>query len=1120
MRLLVLGPLEVREGGRVLEIGGGRQRALLARLLVHGQEVVTSERLIEDLWHGGAPASAAKLVQGYVSRLRSELGSHVISTVGRGYALHGVETDAAEFERLLREAQGTSAPREALRAFRAALALWRGPPLADFVYEPWAQVEIGRLEELRLTAVEEALALRLELGEAAELVSELEALVREHPLRERSWSHLMLALYRCGRQADALEAYRQARLFLIEGLGIEPSRALRELEQAILRQDASLDYVAAPGTCSAGRPFIGRERELAELLRGLDDAVAGRGGLFLLQGEPGIGKSRLADELLEHARQRDVRVLVGRCWEAGGAPAFWPWVQSLRPLADTEIEDLAQLVPGLAGAPLLESDAVRFRLFEGVAQFVRRAAEMQPLVLFLDDMHAADESSLLFLRFVAREIAGSRLLVVAAYRDVDPAMAEALVIAVTELMRESRTRRIALTGMSVPEVRRYVELVSGEAPSDDVLTAINEETEGNPFFVGEIARLIAVEGDLGAPNAVGIVIPQSVREAVARRLRHLSDECNRLLVLASILGREFGIDELAGLAGASHERVLTLLEEASAERVVADAQGPNSRFMFTHVLIRDALYNDLNAARRADLHRQAGEALEAVDGRDLDTRLAELAHHFRLAAPTGSADKAIEYARRAGDHAARVFAFEEAFRLYESALELVQDQAVRALLLERMALVAQLQGRLQEARGLLEEAVALHRMRGEKLAAGRVLTVLSNVLWRIGDPRRIDILTDALTLLETESPGPELVAGYSELAGHRAGEAAYGPAIDAADRALDLAVELALPEPARALGYRGEARATLGEREGIDDMCRALILAVEQGQERAAAVLHNNLAEALWLYDGPQAALAACREGMEFCRDRGISEWVRFIGGTRLPLLVWCGEPEQALAEAEPLVDQAEAAGDLTVLTEARAIQIHLAAERGSDNEQPEAVERFLARAPRRDHLYIVGVAAAAQLLVARNRNEQAKALLDELELIPAIHDEPRFISTLPALVRCAIAVGDRDLAGRFVTGIEPRTPLFAHSLCSAKALLAESAGEFDDAAVLHAEAADRWRSFGNLPEFAYALLGHGRCLLALERAGAVESLAEAANLFRSMEFQRTLAATEDLRAHVAVKAS
>jgi len=245
MRFLVLGPLEVRLDGREVEVGGGKQRSLLALLLLHAGEVISSDRLIEALWEGQPPATAAKVVQGYVSQLRRRLGAETILTRGSGYVLHEVETDAGEFERLVENARGRE-PREAAKDLRRALALWRGRPFGDFEYESWAQPEIARLDELRLSAVEELLSAELQLGEAAKVVPELESLVAAYPLRERLRALLMLALYRSGRQADALEAFAVARRRLVDDLGVEPGRELRDLQRQILAHDPALDSSPRP----------------------------------------------------------------------------------------------------------------------------------------------------------------------------------------------------------------------------------------------------------------------------------------------------------------------------------------------------------------------------------------------------------------------------------------------------------------------------------------------------------------------------------------------------------------------------------------------------------------------------------------------------------------------------------------------------------------------------------------------------------------------------------------------------------------------------------------------------------------------------------------------------------
>jgi peptide/nickel transport system substrate-binding protein len=242
----VLGPFEVSEGGRPLDVGSGKQRALLALLLLRAGQVVSTDGLIDALWGERPPPSAPNSVHIYVSRLRRALGNGRLETRGHGYLLRlgPQELDLGRFERLLVEGRELLAGGDATRAaetLRAALSLWRGPPLSDFASEPFAQIEIARLEELHQAALEERIEADLALGRHAELVPELEALVREHPLRERLRAQLMLALYRSGRQADALAAYRQARRTLGEELGLEPGRALQELERAILRQDADLD---------------------------------------------------------------------------------------------------------------------------------------------------------------------------------------------------------------------------------------------------------------------------------------------------------------------------------------------------------------------------------------------------------------------------------------------------------------------------------------------------------------------------------------------------------------------------------------------------------------------------------------------------------------------------------------------------------------------------------------------------------------------------------------------------------------------------------------------------------------------------------------------------------------
>jgi DNA-binding SARP family transcriptional activator len=698
----ILGPLEARADGRELTLGGPKQRAVLAMLLLQPNQPVSRDRLIEGLWGESPPRTAAHTLDDYVSRLRRTLGGDRIDRRPAGYLIRVEpgELDLERFEALLEQRRSAAATGDAAQAsdvLGKALGLWRGRALADLAGEPFAASESERLEERRLLALEARIDAELSLGRGRDLVGDLERLVAEHPFREGLLGRLMLSLYRGGRQVEALAAYQAFRRRSVDELGIEPGRELRELEQAILRQDPSLDLPSRAAVALRRRStllgartagvFVGRERELAELLAGLEDVLSGRGRLFLISGEPGIGKSRLADELANRASLRGAQLLVGRAWEAGGAPAFWPWVQALRTLvreSDPEVlraelgarvPDLAQLVPelrerlpGLPEPSSLDSEDARFRLFDAVASFLRATAETEPLLLVLDDLHAADEPSLLLLQFLARELASSRLLVVGAYRDVDPTLAHPLAYALTELAREPVTRSLILGGLAEGDVARFIAETTEHVPMAALVEAVFGESQGNPLFVGEIVRLLEAEGRLDEPS-LELAIPRSVKDVIGRRLRRLSDACNRLLMLAAVLGREFDLDALALVGGLDHELLLELLDEAVFERVVSDVPGAPTRKRFAHVLIRDTLYDGLKATRRTELHHQVVEALERLYGDEPGPHLAELAHH---AVSARSFDKGLSYAQRAGDRALDLLAYEEAARLYGLALQVLE----------------------------------------------------------------------------------------------------------------------------------------------------------------------------------------------------------------------------------------------------------------------------------------------------------------------------------------------------------------------------------------------------------------------------------------------------------------
>jgi eukaryotic-like serine/threonine-protein kinase len=446
----------------------------------------------------------------------------------------------------------------------------------------------------------------------------------------------------------------------------------------------------------AGGVFVGREKEMDELRAGLEDALSGRGRLLMLVGEPGIGKTRTSEELATYAGLRNVQVVWGRCYEGEGAPAYWPWVQAIRSYVHDRdpqelasemgpgAADIAQVVPevkerlpGLPAPPALEPEQARFRLFDSITTFLKNASLKKPMMLILDDLHWGDKPSLLLLQFLTRELRGSRLLVLGTYRDVELGRAHPLAQTLGELGREGLSHRILLRGLTEQDVARFIEITSGAKPPAALVEAVYRETEGNPFFVNEIVRLLVTDGRLEKADTVtswSVTIPQSVREVVGRRLDHLSEPCNRVLTIGAVIGREFDVATLERVEEVSGDRLLEALEEAVAARVIAEVPRSADHYSFSHALIRETLYEELGTVRRVRLHRQIGETLEEMHSASIDAHLPQLAYHFFEAAQGGDVDKAVVYAKRAGERAVALYAWEDAANQFEHGLQALDLQ--------------------------------------------------------------------------------------------------------------------------------------------------------------------------------------------------------------------------------------------------------------------------------------------------------------------------------------------------------------------------------------------------------------------------------------------------------------
>ena len=866
----------------------------------------------------------------------------------------------------------------------------------------------------------------------------------------------------------------------------------------------------------AGPPvFVGRQRELGALADGLEAALAGSGRLFLLAGEPGIGKSRLADELGSLARERSVRVLWGRCWEAGGAPAYWPWVQSIRALirsGDPEalrrhlaagagdvaqiVPEVRDLVPGVEEPPELDPASSRFRLFDAVARFLMAAAEPDGLVLVLDDLHAADAPSLLLLRFLAGEIGESRLLVLGCYRDADLQRQGPLSAAVVQLGRTSVTRRLDLRGLEEGDVAEFIRRTTGSDPPDRLVAGVHEETEGNPLFLVEMVRLLEHEGGMGAHQAAGRrILPEGIREVIGRRLAHLPDQTAEVLGLAAVLGREFDVETLSVLAGSPTSKVVSVLEDALAVRIVTDVPGATGRLRFGHALIRDTLYDELPPARRLALHGLAGEALERVHASDLGPHLAEVAHHFVQAAPAGEGDRAVEYARRAGERAASLLAYEEAGRLYRLALQARgpgwDDARSRCDLLLALGDAEMKAGDASASKTAFLEAGRLARASGlpEHLARA-ALGYGGRFVWLRAGPDRdvVRLLEEALAALP-EDDSELRVRLLARLAGALRDQPSRELRDELSRQAVDMARRLGAPS-AEAYALAGRYACIWGpdnteELLGIAE--RTVLLAEQIGEPERALEGHLVRHTSLMILGDIPAATRALEEAGRLADElrQVLQRW--YVACYRAILGLFEGRYADAEARIEEVLALGERAQDLDPQVAYRLQLFALRKEQGRLEEMGEVIRRSVDEYP----WYPLFRCALAHLYAEAGREHQARRAFEELaaDRFAAIPRDNQWLLAMSFLPEVARVFGDAERAAILHDLLLPYAELnvmFAPelvtgSMAGAVGVAAETAGRWDAAVSAFETAITRNSHMGALPamarvqhDYARALLGRG----------------------------------------------
>ncbi|WP_092536756.1 BTAD domain-containing putative transcriptional regulator [Amycolatopsis arida] len=727
MRFGVLGPLTAEGAAGPLALRGPRHRAVLARLLVARRRVVPVRRLVDDLWDA-PPEGAVGAVQTFVAALRRALEperparapARLLVTQAPGYALLATpdSVDAWRFETAVSECGRLLAHGSvdaALARADEAIGLWRGPAYAEFGEYAWAGGEVARLDELRLLAVERRTEALVELGRAAEAVPELETHLDDHPWREDAWRLLGLALYRSGRQGDALGALRRARRALADDLGVDPGPGLRQLESDILAHAPHLRprgtstpavVRAADRAAEDGPPLVGRAGELARLAEAATNAATrGRLRLALVSGEAGAGKTALAEAVTTRLAARGWTTAWGG--NPDGAPAAWPWTRLLTTLAGAGHGPAPPPARPGAADPVL----ARFHWHRAVAGYLARVARHAPLLLVLDDLHRAGEETLALLTSVVADPVAEPVLVVATYRTTD--VPGALTAFLGRVARAEPTR-IHLGGLGPAEVPELVRATLGRDVDGDTARTIGQRSGGNPFFVRELARLLDSEG----PGALSSV-PPGVRDLVRHRVTTLPEPVRRVLRRAAVIGIEVDVDVLVALTG-ERPPVLDLLERAVARGFLVELAA--GRFRFAHELIRDTLYHDLSRSRRARWHAAVAEAIERLRPGDVES----LAQHYLLAGDPTTAEPAARHARAAAERAERRFAPHEAARLWEAALGAHdragdEDPRARLDLMTGWARALALTGALDRARRLRADALDVAESVGDPGLTARVI---------------------------------------------------------------------------------------------------------------------------------------------------------------------------------------------------------------------------------------------------------------------------------------------------------------------------------------------------------------------------------------------------------------
>ncbi|WP_026310915.1 BTAD domain-containing putative transcriptional regulator [Parafrankia elaeagni] len=752
-RLQILGPLRLWRDGVEFDVGPRQQAQLLTLLLARAGRPVSTSELIDLIWADDVPASALNVIHKYIGGLRRvlepglparEAGTY-LHRRGNGYVFTaGPGTlDLVTFRELGKAARAALAEQSrevALEHYVQALGLWQGPAGDGVFHGSAAPPVLTALDDEFQAACVAAAELAVALGQPMRVIPPLQLAASMAVFHEPVQASLITALGAAGRQAEALSVFHAVRDRLAEELGIDPGPALRTAHLRVLTPAPRSTVVASregeDERASARRAagLVGRGEELDVLRRTVEEALAGRIGLTIVEGEPGVGKTRLLEQAAAAADQRGALVVWAFCLEGDGTPSMWPWEQALTVVLDslpapTREKWLTSEVGSLLesryddAAPPVSGGRAQFHLFEQVVTVIDQASAERPMLLVMDDLQWADAASLQLFGHLAGRLP-ARTAIIGALRDRAPVPGSDLSRVLASASRLSSHRRIRLGPLGLTDVAELIRRETGHEPGADVARTIHVRTGGNPFFVRELSRLLLGRGALGGDASARAGVPSTVRDVVRDRMAGLDDDGRDLLRVAALIGRDVDLGLLACVAGVDIVDCLERLEPLRALGLLVSDSQDSFSWRFAHDIVRESVTETTTHQQAVRLHLRVADALE--ESQTDDESIAErLAYHLSAAGPLANPVRTVEALKRAGRRAATRLAFAAADRHLESAAQIARAAGLPELELSALSLLA-IAPRRQAGFGgttfdLLERAELLARQLGREVEAAGLL---------------------------------------------------------------------------------------------------------------------------------------------------------------------------------------------------------------------------------------------------------------------------------------------------------------------------------------------------------------------------------------------------------------